>query len=283
MIELIQQRLDSYTASNPVEEEQATKEILQEIALYSLWRAGFFEVAAFQGGTSLRILHKLPRFSEDLDFILKEPDLNFKWSGYLDQLLEGLQEFGLQSEALDKSRMNQRIKKALLKDNSVSNQLDLSFYHGHPDKKLTIKLEIDVNPPRGSIFEYSYLDFPLDFEVCHQDLSSNFSLKVHALLCRPYLKGRDWYDFNWYVKQNIQPNLTHLQAALHQYGPWKGQTIDVDTEWLIHTLLEKVTTIDWSEATQDVERFLSTAERESLKLWSNRFFTRKVESLGFAA
>jgi len=282
LIELIQQQLDGYKASNPVEEEQATKEILQEVALYSLWRAGFFEVAAFQGGTSLRILHKLPRFSEDLDFILKEPDLNFKWSGYLDQLLEGLQEFGLQSEALDKSRMNQRIKKALLKDNSVSNQLDLSFYHGHPDKKLTIKLEIDVNPPRGSIFEYSYLDFPLDFEVCHQDLSSNFSLKVHALLCRPYLKGRDWYDFNWYVKQNIQPNLTHLQAALHQYGPWKGQTIDVDAEWLIHTLLEKVTTIDWSEATQDVERFLNTAERESLKLWSNRFFTLKIERLGSA-
>lgn len=282
MIELIQQQLDGYKASNPVEEEQATKEILQEVALYSLWRAGFFEVAAFQGGTSLRILHKLPRFSEDLDFILKEPDPEFEWGGYLDQLLEGLQEFGLQSEALDKSRMNQRIKKALLKDNSVSNQLDLSFYHGHPDKKLTIKLEIDVNPPRGSIFEYSYLDFPLDFEVCHQDLSSNFSLKVHALLCRPYLKGRDWYDFNWYVKQNIQPNLTHLQAALHQYGPWKGQTIDVDAEWLIHTLLEKVTTIDWSEATQDVERFLNTAERESLKLWSNRFFTLKIERLGSA-
>jgi len=282
LIELIQQQLDGYKASNPVEEEQATKEILQEVALYSLWRAGFFEVAAFQGGTSLRILHKLPRFSEDLDFILKEPDPEFEWGGYLDQLLEGLQEFGLQSEALDKSRMNQRIKKALLKDNSVSNQLDLSFYHGHPDKKLTIKLEIDVNPPRGSIFEYSYLDFPLDFEVCHQDLSSNFSLKVHALLCRPYLKGRDWYDFNWYVKQNIQPNLTHLQAALHQYGPWKGQTIDVDAEWLIHTLLEKVTTIDWSEATQDVERFLNTAERESLKLWSNRFFTLKIERLGSA-
>ena len=139
MIELIQQRLDSYAASNPVEEEQATKEILQEVALYSLWRAGFFEVAAFQGGTSLRILHKLPRFSEDLDFILKEPDPEFEWGGYLDQLLECLQEFGLQSEAFDKSRMDQRVKKALLKDNSVCNQLNLAFYQGHPDKKLNIK------------------------------------------------------------------------------------------------------------------------------------------------
>jgi len=279
MIELIQQRLDSYKAGNPVAEEQATKEILQEVSLYSLWRAGFFEVAAFQGGTSLRILHKLPRFSEDLDFILKEPNPDFEWSGYLDQLLKGLEEFGLQSEALDKSRMDQRIKKALLKDTSISNQLDLSFYRGHPGKKLNIKLEIDVDPPAGSGFEYSYLDFPLDFEICHQDLSSNFSLKIHALLCRPYVKGRDWYDFNWYVKQNIPPNLPHLQAALNQYGPWEGQNIEVDAAWLNRTLLEKVAAIDWNEATRDVERFLNTAEKESLKLWSNRFFAQKVESL----
>lgn len=279
MIELIQQRLDSYKAGNPVAEEQATKEILQEVSLYSLWRAGFFEVAAFQGGTSLRILHKLPRFSEDLDFILKEPNPDFEWSGYLDQLLKGLEEFGLQSEALDKSRMDQRIKKALLKDTSISNQLDLSFYRGHPGKKLNIKLEIDVDPPAGSGFEYSYLDFPLDFEICHQDLSSNFSLKIHALLCRPYVKGRDWYDFNWYVKQNIPPNLPHLQAALNQYGPWEGQNIEVDAGWLNRTLLEKVAAIDWNEATRDVERFLNTAEKESLKLWSNRFFAQKVEGL----
>jgi hypothetical protein len=123
----------------------------------------------------------------------------------------------------------------------------------------------------------------LDFEVCHQNLSSNFSLKIHALLCRPYLKGRDWYDFNWYVKQGIQPNLPHLQAALIQYGPWEGQEIEIDDDWLNRTLLEKVAAIDWDEATQDVERFLNTTEKESLKLWSSRFFTRKVESLGSAA
>ena len=87
MIELIQRRLESYKASNPVEEAQATKEIIQEIALYALWRAGFFEVAAFQGGTSLRILHQLPRFSEDLDFMLMQADPEFEWDGYLKQLL----------------------------------------------------------------------------------------------------------------------------------------------------------------------------------------------------
>lgn len=279
MIELIQKRLDSYKATGPVEETQATKEILQELALYSLWRAGFFEVAAFQGGTSLRILHKLPRFSEDLDFILKEPDPDFDWSIYLEKLLSGLKEFGLQSEALDKSRMDQRVKKALLKDNSVSNQLDLAFIRGREDQKLKIKLEIDVNPPEGSGFDYSYLEFPLDFEVCHQDLSSNFSLKIHALLCRPYLKGRDWYDFNWYVKQKVQPNFAHLQAALYQYGPWKDQALTIDEDWLIDTLLEKVSAISWAEAAEDVTRFLNAAEQQSLKLWSERFFSKKVGDL----
>jgi len=279
MIELIQQRLAEYKATNPIEEEQATKEILQEVALYSLWRAGFFEVAAFQGGTSLRILHKLPRFSEDLDFILKEPNADFDWQPYLESLLEGLAKFGLQSEALAKGRMDRRIKKAVLKDNSVTNQLDLSFYEGVQGQKLKIKLEIDVDPPSNSGFSYTYLDFPLDFEVCHQDLESNFSLKIHALLCRPYLKGRDWFDFNWYVRQKVTPNLQHLQSALRQFGPWENTDLDVSMQWLSESLREKVTTIDWKDATEDVARFLLPLEQEGLRLWSERFFNAKIEEL----
>ena len=262
MIELIQQRLDSYKATNPVEEEQATKEILQEVALYSLWRAGFFEVAAFQGGTSLRILHKLPRFSEDLDFILKKPDPGFEWGSYLTKLQDGFEEFGLQTEVVDKSRMDQSVKKAVLKDKSISNQLNLSFYRGHTGQKLKIKLEIDINPPKGSGYEYSYLDFPLDFEVCHQDLGSNFALKIHALLCRPYLKGRDWYDFNWYVKHKVKPNLPHLQAALRQFGPWKDQSITANMDWLHQALTEKIASVEWKEAALDVERFLKPIEKQ---------------------
>lgn len=280
MIELIQKRLSEYQASNPVEEEQATKEIVQEIALYALWRADFFEVAAFQGGTSLRILHDLPRFSEDLDFILKAPNPDFDWSGYLEELLECFAEFGLTSEALTKGKMDNRIKKAIIKDNSISNQLDLSFYRGHPDQKIKIKLEIDVNPPAASGFDYKYLDFPLDHEVCHQDLASNFALKIHALLCRSYLKGRDWYDFNWYVKQGVSPNLPHLQNALYQYGPWQADDeLTVDMEWLKTALNEKIESINWKEAADDVERFMNATEQKSLSLWSERFFKAKVESL----
>jgi predicted nucleotidyltransferase component of viral defense system len=228
MIELLQQQLDHYQATDPIAEEQATREILQEVALYALWRARFFEVAAFQGGTSLRILHGLPRFSEDLDFILKTPDPDFAWRPYLKKLLLGLQEFGLHSEVIDKSHMDQNVRRALLKDDSISNQLNLAFERDRSKRKLKIKLEIDVNPPTDSGFDYKYLDFPLDFEVCHQDLPSNFALKIHALLCRQYLKGRDWYDFNWYVKQNICPNYSHLQAAINQHGPWQDQKHPVE-------------------------------------------------------
>ena len=135
MIELIQKRFDEYKAANPVEEEQAIKEIMQEITLYALWRAGFFAVAAFQGGTSLRILHKLSRFSEDLDFILKEPDSGFEWNGYLRKLSGYLEEFGLKSEVIDKSRMEKNLKKAVLKDSSLVNQLNLSFLRGSKNKK----------------------------------------------------------------------------------------------------------------------------------------------------
>lgn len=280
MIELIQKRLDAYKATNPIEEEQATKEIIQEIALYALWRADFFDVAAFQGGTSLRILHGLPRFSEDLDFMLKAPNPDFNWSGYLDALLACFDEFGLSSEALPKGRMDNRVRKAIIKDNSVAHQLNLSFYRGQENQKLKIKLEIDVEPPADSGYEYTYLDFPLDYEVCHQDLSSNFSLKIHALLCRGYLKGRDWYDFNWYVKQGFAVNLLHLENALYQYGPWKGDdNLSVDLAWLQQVLSNKIEGIDWKQAVNDVERFLNTAEQKSLSLWSERFFKQRVTEL----
>jgi len=280
MIEIIQHRLDSYNATNSHEESQATKEIIQEVALYALWRADFFKVAAFQGGTSLRILHKLPRFSEDLDFMLKKPDPDFEWTGYLEQLLACFEEYGLKSEALSKGKMEQRIRKAVIKDNSVTSQLNLSFYSGQAGQKIKIKLEIDVEPPAGSDYAYTYLDFPSDHEVCHQDLSSNFALKIHALLCRGFLKGRDWYDFNWYIKQGVAPNLKHLRNALMQFGSWQGQEdLTVDLVWLKIVLQEKIDSIDWKSAADDVERFLNSTEQKSLSLWSERFFSQKLLQL----
>jgi len=175
--------------------------------------------------------------------------------------------------------MEQRVKKALIKDSSICNQLNLSFFRGNPGQTQKIKLEIDVDPPAGSGFEYSYLDFPLDFEICHQNLSSNFSLKIHALLCRPYLKGRDWHDFSWYVKKDVQANLAHLQAALFQWGPWVHQKIDLNIEWLKRELTRKAARIDWPAAADDVRRFLRPLEQHSLSLWNEKFFTHKIERL----
>jgi len=279
MIGLIKNRLAEYKVSSPIEEENALKEIVQEIILFALWQADFFEVAAFQGGTSLRILHGLARFSEDIDFILLEPDPEFSWQPYLDKLAETCQEFGIEPEALDKIRMDRNVKAALIKDNSIANQLNLSFMNNNKGQKLKIKLEIDCNPPAGSGFEYTYLDFPVDFEVGHQDMSSNFALKTHALLCRPYLKGRDWYDFNWYIAQGVIPNLLLLQNALIQYGPWKGKDLDVDREWLVKALTEKIASINWKDAAEDVERFLKPVEQKSLKLWSENFYMSKLNKL----
>ena len=280
MIELIQDKLKSYSATTRLEEENATKEILQEIALYALWRAKFFEIALFQGGTSLRILHGLPRFSEDLDFMLVKPDPKFDWQPYLNDLLECFEEYGLVSEALPKGNMEKRVRKAIVKDTTVTNQLDLSFAGRRAEEKIKIKLEIDVEPPAHSGEARTFLDFPLDYEVRHQDLASNFSLKIHALLCRGFLKGRDWYDFSWYVSKGVFPNLPHLQAGLIQFGPWENQTgLSVDKNWLKKIITKKIKSIDWEDAKIDVRPFLKPREAASLDLWGNDFFLSKLEKL----
>lgn len=280
MIDLLQERLKSYGVATVLEEENATKEILQEVALYALWRAGFFEVGLFHGGTSLRILHGLPRFSEDLDFMLKAPSPAFDWAPYLAQLLAIFEDFGLRSEAVPKGDLGRNIRAAVIKDTSIAQQLDLSFGTRNPNKTIKIKLEIDVNPPAHSGEAMTFLDFPLDHQVRHQDLGSNFALKIHALLCRGFLKGRDWYDFSWYVAKGVTPNLPHLQAALEQYGPWsENEDLSVSRDWLQTTLGHNVTQVNWKKAADDVRRFLRSREAASLDLWNADFFSAKLDKL----
>ena len=280
MIDIIKEKLRSYAASNALEEENAVKEILQEIALYALWRGDFFDVALFQGGTSLRILHGLPRFSEDLDFLLRTPDAGFDWAPYLKILTEVVGQFGLKLDAQPRPRMDKAVREALLKDDSIASQLDLSFAGAGRPKTIKIKLEIDVNPPLGSGEARTYLDFPADYEVRHQDLASNFALKIHALLCRGFLKGRDWFDFSWYVSREITPNLGLLRNALLQAGPWAGdETITVDMPWVGKALSAAIARIDWKAAATDVARFLRPADLKSVQLWSERFFQAKLEKL----
>lgn len=279
MIELLQERLARYPVADSAQQTQALKEILQEMVLYALWRNDFFELAAFQGGTCLRILYGLPRFSEDLDFILKSPDPGFRWSGILAGVTEVLQEFGVAAELVDRGRADRAVQMAMLKDDSLGGQLELQFVDAVPGRKLRVKLEVDTHPPAGSGWDQRFHDFPTDFLVSVQDLPSNFALKLHAVLCRPYVKGRDWYDFLWYLRRSTVPNLVHLQHALQQSGPFAGKGVAVDAAWLQHALAERISSLDWAEVVRDVEPFLNQTERPSLGLWGPALFTERTQSL----
>lgn len=278
MIELLRERLASYQTADAPAGDQVLKQVLQELILYALWRCDFFEVAAFQGGTCLRILYDLPRFSEDMDFILLQPDPGFEWKPLIRGLQDVLLEFGVTAEITDKGRADRAVRMAMLKDDSLGGQLDLGFHDG-PKKKLRVKLEIDTRPPAGSGWAWHLPDFPADFQVRTQDLPSNFALKIHALLCRPYLKGRDWFDFLWYGRRKVLPNLELLQNALNQYGPWAGKAERVNAQWIAAALQQKIAEIDWREAARDVEPFLSPVERRSLKIWGRDLFQDRLQKL----
>lgn len=277
-INIIDQRIRTYNPNTIEDEEHALKEILQEIALYGLANANFFDNAIFHGGTALRILYNLPRFSEDLDFLLKKPNLQFKWESYIDAMIATFKEYGVHPEITDKSRVNNAIKKMFLKDDSIGKLIDLSFVH-HPGRKLSIKLEIDTNPPLGSNLDLKFLDFPLDYSIVAQDLSSSFAGKCHALLCREYIKGRDWYDFTWYVAKSVSPNLLFLKNALDQQGPWCNQKIVVTSEWFIDAMHQKIKGIDWNKAASDVAPFLNDRDTKTLNLWGIEFFMDKLNKL----
>ncbi|MBP6104107.1 MAG: nucleotidyl transferase AbiEii/AbiGii toxin family protein [Gammaproteobacteria bacterium] len=278
MATIIEERLRQYSPKTSEEEHYALKEILQEIILCGLSDAGFFKEAFFQGGTSLRIFYNLQRFSEDLDFILKKPNPDFKWKPFIEAIEYVCEQYGVVPSVIDKSKAGTTIQKMLLKDNSIAKLLNLSFRYPS-DQKLTIKLEIDTNPPEGSTAEIKFLRFPSAAEVVVQDLSSNFGGKSHALLCRKYVKGRDWYDFDWYVSKKIVPNFTFLSHAIDQQGPWAGQGIELTPEWTIQALNDKIHTINWSQAEKEVSPFLNEADRKTLKLWGVPFFLDRLEKL----
>jgi len=279
-IKIIEDRLREYAPISQRDELNAIKEMAQEIALSALARAGFFSKAAFQGGSCLRIVHKLNRFSEDLDFILFDPDKTFVWESFLKALQLEFAMFDLEFQVLDRSKADQAIRTAFLKDTSFGKVLLLTHPRGPSDKQtIQIKLEIGTNPSAGSGYQKYYLDFPTMFSITAQDLPSLFASKSHALLCRPYVKGRDWFDFVWYVSKKVVPNYIHLQNALEQMGPWENQKIIVSKEWFIAALKNKIVTVEWQNAKKDIENFLRPNQREMLNLWGQDFFLAMVAKL----
>jgi predicted nucleotidyltransferase component of viral defense system len=266
-------RIREYAPASPIEQDNVLQECMQHYVLSSLARAGLFAEAMFHGGTCLRIVYGMSRFSEDLDFLLKQPDPTFRWQRYMEALRRDCAQEGLAFEVQDKSRAGSAVQKAFLKTDSIGQVLTLDLpFERHQPRKIRIKLEIDTNPPVGSTFTTSYLTFPVTAALTTQSLESGFALKLHALLCRSYVKGRDWFDFVWYVARKVGPDLELLRRALQQQGPWAGQSITVTPDWVQKTMADTIRSIDWDAARNDVRRFLPTREQEALPLWGKEFF-----------
>jgi len=198
--DIFRQRISALGPGNAVEQENMLQELMQHLVLASLSRAGFFSVGCFHGGTCLRILYGTSRFSEDLCFLLKKPDPGFRWNPFLERIRRDCLADGIHFDVQDKTRADTVVQKAFLKTDSIGQilTLDLPFQRDR-GKKIRVKLEVDANPPAGSRFESRYITFPMTAAITTQDLGSGFATKSHALLCRGYTKGRDWYDFLWYV------------------------------------------------------------------------------------
>lgn len=279
-VKMIQDRLESYACRSSLDEEHALREITQEIALAALGRTDFFQKVGFQGGTCLRICHGLNRFSEDLDFALQRPQSSFVLSPYLDILAKELTAYGYALELEDRLKVDQAVRMAFVKDDSLGNLIRLDYRpSGGPLRKLRIKLEIDTNPPAGAGFEIKYLDFPFPSAICVFDPPSLFAGKLHALLCRQYLKGRDWYDFIWYTARRTQANYAMLSSALDQMGPWREKQVQADRAWCAEQLRARIESTDWKRAREDVHRFVKPDEQPSLNLWAREFFLAQVDKL----
>ena len=277
MKDIIQTKLISYNSQTAEDEENALKEITQEVVLYALHQSGFFQEARFQGGTCLRIVHGLDRFSEDLDFALTMPNPNFDLETYLQASTKILAAYGYNIEVAGKDRAS-NVRTRFLKDDSIKRLLNFSYY-ADAKSKIKIKVEIDINPPTGAINEVAFVDFPTDFAIAVHDLPSLFAGKCHALLCREYTKGRDWYDFSWYVSKGVKPNRPLLSSALYQTGPWQGQSFELSDSALQKMLLERIGEINWSNAVKDVAKFLRPEKRTTTALWAEPFFAAKVEKM----
>ena len=279
-IKIIQERFDAYQCSSQQEEENALREISQEITLAALSRGDFFKKAAFQGGTCLRIFYGLERFSEDLDFILKSPNRHFSFEPYIRNMALEFKSYGYRLEVSDRSKAENTVKKCFLKDDSLGKLLNLTHLKGVTNaRKIKIKLEVDTNPPAGSGFVNKFLDFPFPFAVTLQDMHSLFAGKSHALLCREYIKGRDWYDFIWYISRRVKMSWEFLSNAINQQGPWKGQNIKINRDWYIKEMIKKIEGIDWKAAKEEITRFLKPSAMAGLDVWGKEFLLDRLQKL----
>ena len=283
----IEQMLKNYQIENIYDQKNAMKEIMQEIVLCGLSRAGFFQKAAFYGGTALRIFYGLDRFSEDLDFSLVTADPDFNLSVYFPVLEKEVRAFGLHVTIQEKEKTKEsNIRSAFLKGNTKEHLL--LFY---ADEKLAgsvarsevvkIKFEVDINPPEYAGFEHKYRLLPTPYEANLYDMPSLFAGKIHAVLCRAWksrIKGRDLYDYVFYLSRGSAVNQKHLRARLLQSG-FISEDVECTLPELRHMLYERFDAIDFRQAKQDVEPFIR--DTASLNMWNADFFKQITAGLRF--
>lgn len=287
MHEAIGRMLAGYRVNNTNDSIRALREILQEVALLGLWRAKFFEHAAFYGGTALRIMYGLDRFSEDLDFSLLEPDSDFDISRFLSPLEEELRGFGfnIKAEKVEKTA-DSAVQSAFLKTNTRTELLviettDEIVKSVPAGSLLKIKLEVDTDPPARFSTETRFLLRPIPFAVRCYSLPCLFAGKMHALLFRRWkdrVKGRDWYDLIWYVANFPELNLHHLEQRMRQTGHWSGDQplTQLAFRELIHSAVER---LDINQARRDVMPFVK--DPSVLIIWSHEFFRDVVGRIKF--
>jgi predicted nucleotidyltransferase component of viral defense system len=275
--EKIDQMLNRYELNTVHDHENALKEIIQEIVLLGLWRSKFYEKAVFYGGSALRILHKLDRFSEDLDFSLIQPEKTFDIKKYLGAVKSELELWGFEVSAKEKNKKSKStIDSAFIKANTLVHLLKIdSNLKTHKNAVMKIKFEIDQDPATGFDSDLKYHLHPIPFTIKTMTLPSLFAGKMHALLCRTIrtnIKGRDWYDLIWFVKNNIPCDLHYLKNKMLQTGHIDFSEA-LTKEKFVEMISKKSKEIDFSMAKNDVEPFLKNSrQKDELSLWSDDFF-----------
>jgi len=263
----------------------ALRELLQSLALLGLWRAKFFEHIAFYGGTALRILYGLDRFSEDLDFSLLTPSSKFSFDTYSSALQKELNAFGFDVTFEPKQKTkDSAIESAFLKGNTfnqlvVINTSDQILSGINKQSVIKIKLEIDTNPPSDFDTEMKYLFSPVQFAVRSYTLPSLFAGKMHALLFRKWknrVKGRDWYDFAWYISHYPQLKITHLEKRMRQSGHYTGSS-PLTRDYLIDLLFANIDNLNIDAARKEVTPFINNTN--SLDIWSKDFFKAAAQQI----
>jgi len=269
--------LDEYQCKTNEDRSAALREIVQELALVGLSRTDFFSCAAFYGGTALRIFHGLERYSEDLDFSLLTPHASFSLNDYLPAIRDELASWGFEMTVEQKNKTAEgAVQSAFIKGGTLVHLVKIAAVDPPvsgvpPNSLLRVKLEIDTDPPDGARFETKYRLRPIPFAVRLYDPSSLFAGKVHAVLCRKWkdrVKGRDFFDYLWYLSNNIPLNLAHLEQRMRQSGHWED--VPLLEKNLRQLLQERFATVNYAKAKADAIPFVR--DSRMVDLWSADFF-----------